>query len=224
MNNPPYKGPDWKCGQEASIRVMHLALAAILLQQVTAPPAALLDLLRIHLRRIVPTIRYAIAQDNNHGTSEAAALFIGGSWLRAHGEPDAVTWMRLGRKWLENRAKHLIGEDGSFSQYSLNYHRVMLDTFSLAELWRRQLSLVEFSARWYSRASAATHWLHAFIDPATGDGPNLGANDGARLLPLTQTDYRDYRPAVQLAMALFTDTNAYPGNQECSRPLLWLGL
>ncbi|MEN1395660.1 heparinase, partial [Pseudomonas aeruginosa] len=94
---------------------MHLALAAILLQQVTAPPAALLDLLRIHLRRIVPTIRYAIAQDNNHGTSEAAALFIGGSWLRAHGEPDAVTWMRLGRKWLENRAKHLIGEDGSFS-------------------------------------------------------------------------------------------------------------
>ncbi|MHC9139334.1 heparinase II/III family protein [Pseudomonas aeruginosa] len=224
MNNPPYKGPNWKCGQEASIRVMHLALAAILLQQVAAPPAALLDLLRIHLRRIVPTIRYAIAQDNNHGTSEAAALFIGGSWLRAHGEPDAVTWMRLGRKWLENRAKHLIGEDGSFSQYSLNYHRVMLDTFSLAELWRRQLSLVAFSARWYSRASAATHWLHAFIDPATGDGPNLGANDGARLLPLTQTDYRDYRPAVQLAMALFTDTNAYPGNQECSRPLLWLGL
>ncbi|MDP5787896.1 hypothetical protein P3829_28240 [Pseudomonas aeruginosa] len=47
MNNPPYKGPNWKCGQEASIRVMHLALAAILLQQVTAPPAALLDLLRI---------------------------------------------------------------------------------------------------------------------------------------------------------------------------------
>ncbi|MFI3246855.1 MAG: heparinase, partial [Ferrimonas sp.] len=32
--NPPYLGPNWKCGQEASIRVMHLAFTAKLLNQV----------------------------------------------------------------------------------------------------------------------------------------------------------------------------------------------
>ena len=31
-HNPAYYGVNWKCGQEASIRVMHLAFAALLLQ------------------------------------------------------------------------------------------------------------------------------------------------------------------------------------------------
>ena len=75
-----------------------------------------------HLRRIAPTIRYAIAQDNNHGTSEAAALFIGGTWLALLGEPAGRRWAVRGRRWLEDRAGRLIGVDGSFSQYSLNYH------------------------------------------------------------------------------------------------------
>ena len=44
-----------------------------------------MELVYIHLKRIESTISYAIAQDNNHGTSEAAALFIGGSWLLANG-------------------------------------------------------------------------------------------------------------------------------------------
>ena len=40
-----------------------------------------------HLQRIAATKRYAQAQDNNHLTSEAAALFIGGSWLDASAGP-----------------------------------------------------------------------------------------------------------------------------------------
>ena len=31
--NPPYLGPNWKCGQETSIRVMHLAMASLILGQ-----------------------------------------------------------------------------------------------------------------------------------------------------------------------------------------------
>ena len=85
--NPPYKGPNWKCGQEASIRVMHLAMAALMLGQVRNAAPGLLDLVRLHLQRIAPTVQYAMAQDNNHGTSEAAALFMGGSWLAALGLP-----------------------------------------------------------------------------------------------------------------------------------------
>ncbi|OIP14929.1 MAG: heparinase [Comamonadaceae bacterium CG2_30_59_20] len=206
-HNPPYCGPNWKCGQEASMRVMHLAMAAMILGQVQQPSAGLRDLVRLHLMRIAPTVQYAMAQDNNHGISEAAALFMGGSWLAALGVAEGAQWAHTGRRWLENRAARLIGPQGSFSQYSLNYHRVMLDTFCMAEVWRKHLDLPAFSALWQARALAATQWLQHMVNPINGDGPNLGANDGARLLQLTDTAYRDHRPSVQLAMALFAGTN-----------------
>jgi hypothetical protein len=222
--NPPYCGPNWKCGQEASIRVMHLAMAAMILGQVQQPVPALSDLVRLHLQRIAPTVQYAMAQDNNHGTSEAAALYIGGGWLAALGVTEGVRWQQIGRRWLENRAARLIGPDGSFSQYSLNYHRVMLDTFCMAEVWRRHMALPAFSKLWCERALAATQWLHHIVNPFNGDGPNLGANDGARLLQLTDSAYRDYRPSVQLAMALFADQRAYAQDGRWNHLWHWLGV
>lgn len=222
--NPPYNGPNWKCGQEASIRVMHLAIAARLLGQASDSAIGLLDLIELHLKRIAPTVLYAMAQDNNHGTSEAAALFIGGSWLEVNGRATGLKFSRSGRKWLENRARRLIAKDGSFSQHSLNYHRVMLDTISMAELWRRQLALPSFSHTFYTRAAAASEWLRYITQVYDGDGPNLGANDGARLFPLTDTDYRDYRPSIQLASVLFHSARAYPSEGDWNQPLYWLGL
>ncbi len=221
-NNPPYKGPNWKCGQEASIRVMHLAMAALMLGKVRTTEPGLRELVRLHLQRIAPTVKYAMAQDNNHGTSEAAALFMGGSWLVALGVPEGERWARSGRRWLEDRAARLIGLHGSFSQYSLNYHRVMLDTFCMAEVWRRHLELPAFSVRWQSRALAAAEWLRHMVNPVNGDGPNVGANDGARLLQLTDTSYRDHRPSVALAMALFAEQRPYaePGPWEHALQLL----
>jgi len=224
QHNSPYHGPNWKCGQEASIRLMHLAMSAVLLDQQRQPLPGLVALIELHLKRIEPTIRYAMAQDNNHGTSEAAALFIGGSWLLKNNHPEGERYYRAGRKWLENRAARLIERDGSFSQYSVNYHRVMLDTFSMVEVWRQKLDLPAFSAGFQAKARAAANWLYCFVDWATGDAPNIGANDGARLLPLTDTDYRDYRPSVQLAMALFLGQRAYPEAGVWDLPLQWLDL
>jgi hypothetical protein len=223
-HNPPYKGPNWKCGQEASIRVMHLAMTALILGQVRSAAPGLRDLICLHLQRIAPTVQYAMAQDNNHGTSEAAALLIGGSWLESLGKPEGTHWARTGRCWLENRATRLIGLQGGFSQYSLNYHRVMLDTFCMAEVWRRHLGLPAFSARWQERALAATQWLHHMVNPFNGDGPNVGANDGARLLQLTDTPYRDHRPSIQLAMALFGGQRAYAQAGPWDHALEWLGV
>lgn len=225
--NPPYVGVNWKCGQEASIRVIHLVMAAHLLGQTQDPCPELLALIRIHLSRIAPTVQYAIAQDNNHGTSEAAALFIGGSWLlqgaiNVQSAREAKRWMKQGRKWLENRARRLIEPDGSFSQYSLNYHRLMLDTYAIAELWRRSLGLPEFSSVLVGRLQAATAWLGNMLSPDGSDAPNLGANDGARLLPLSETDYRDVRPSVQLASVLFSGFRAYETSGVWDDALQWL--
>lgn len=221
-HNPPYRGPNWKCGQEASIRVMHLVAAAWVLGQDQRPEPGLVNLIRAHVQRIAPTISYAMGQQNNHGTSEAAAMFIGGSFLVGH-DTRAYRWARSGRRWLEERAATLIATDGSFSQYSVTYHRVMLDTFALAEAWRRHRNLPRFSARLMERMAAATDWLWTMTDTETGDAPNIGANDGARLLQLTSADDRDFRPSVQLAAALFRGVDAF-GPGSWNRPLSWLGV
>lgn len=225
--NPPYKGVNWKCGQEASIRVMHLICAAKILGSLAKPTDGFVQVIALHLQRIAPTMSYAVAQDNNHGTSEAAALFVGGEFLSTHNDPDGAKWATKGRKWLENRAKRLIGTDGSFSQYSVNYHRMMLDTLSFSETVRQWFSLEPFSRVFYDRARAATNWLAAMIDPKSGDVPNLGANDGARLFPLTETDYRDYRPSLIWAYKVFSNSSPlknFENAHECTAILTWLGL
>ncbi|MFN4288527.1 MAG: alginate lyase family protein [Brevundimonas sp.] len=220
--NPPYLGPNWKCGQEASVRVMHLVLAAMVLRQDHVPTPALRTQIANHLARIAPTISYAIGQQNNHGTSEAAALFMGGSFLIGH-DARANGWMDTGRRWLEERARTLIAGDGSFSQYSMNYHRVMLDSYALAESWRRRRDLQPFSDTLNARLCAATRWLHAMTSAESGDAPNTGANDGARLMPLIEGDYRDHRASVQLAAALFCGARAY-GPGPWDDLLAWLGV
>lgn len=203
-NNPVNQGINWKCGQEASIRVMHLCLAAFLLGQHKRLNDALVIMLTQHLNRISPTVLYAMAQDNNHGTSEAVALYIGGLILEHNAtDKQALKWKKQGRFWIENRIKRLIAKDGSFSQHSVNYHRLMLDSMSLAEIFRIEWGEMSLSTLALERLAAATEWLNVFVDPVTGDVPNIGANDGARIIPLTNTDYRDYRPSARLASALF---------------------
>ena len=220
--NPSYLGPNWKCGQEASIRVMHIITALIGLEKLNSINLNILGLLEAHLKRIAPTLSYAIAQDNNHGTSEAVALYIGGAVLnKMTPSKRYLEWQCLGEKWLANRACKLIMKDGGFSQYSVNYHRVMLDSYCLAEIVRRQLQLAPFPKRVYQRLTRATDWLY-ILTQENGDAPNLGANDGAKLLPIGESDYRDFRPTVQLASTLFNHHSYYEAVESYDETLNFL--
>ncbi len=222
INNPPYFGYNWKCAQEASIRVINIACAAYILEQHKTPSQGIIELVKMHLKRIAPTLRYSISQNNNHGTSEAAALFIGGSLLYRSGYNKGKKWMLQGRSLLEERAIKLIEKDGSFSQYSTNYHRLMLDTYSFAELWRKEFKLEDFSKDLKERLISATLWIHNFVDISSGYVPNIGANDGARLLQLTDSSYKDFRPSVQLAAVLFLNKAAFADTGYHKLHLEWL--
>ena len=228
QKNPVNTGPNWKCGQEASIRVFNLLLAARILRQWRRPCPALAEFIFRHLERIHGNIRYAIAQDNNHGTSEAAALFVAGTWLSRVSGDGAVArkgafYARRGRKWLENRVERLVEADGSFSQHSVTYHRVLLDTLIFVEHWRRQLDAAAFSDVFYARAAAALDWMAAMTDPASGGAPNLGSNDGAMLLHMHGCDYRDFRPTLQAAGALLRGRKIFAAG-PWDEPLFWLGI
>jgi hypothetical protein len=229
-HNPPFLGPNWKCGQESTIRMLQTLLAASLLGQdgvgSDEPPSeALKAFVEIHTKRVAATIQYALAQDNNHSISEASGLFIAGAWLARHDDaarrPKA--WHERGRLQLERLATRLFAEDGSFSQYSLTYHRFVIDMLSQVEWWRRRLGLPAFSETYTMRVRAGVRWLHDLTDPISGDAPNIGSNDGARLFVLCDTDYRDFRPSVQLAMKLFEDQVPYPEGKH-DQQLIGLGL
>ena len=214
-HNSPYKGPNWKCGQESSLRVLHLIVAQYILGKATP---AFRTLIKLHMARIAPTVSYATAQNNNHGTSEAAALFIGGNFI---GDKKIEN---MGRELLENRVAHLVGEDGSFAQYSVVYHRIMLDALSLSEWWRARHGLPKFSGALKDKMGAASDWLYRLTDASHGNAPNIGANDGAQILRLTDAPYRDFRPSIALSQALWHGRRAYPNCAECERQLAWLDL
>jgi hypothetical protein len=221
--NPVNSGLQWKCGQETGLRLMQTLLVADLLERWgdVSPTPAFSDFVRQHAARIEPTMLYAVAQDNNHGVSEAAALYLAGLFLGRHGDADrGGHYAALGRRWFEERVARLVMTDGSFSQHSINYHRMMLDTCSLAETTRRACGEAVFSSTTVSRLAAATGWLAALTDTPSGDAPNLGANDGGRLFVLDGSAYRDFRPSVRWAARLFLDS-ASPMPDE---RLAWLGL
>lgn len=223
--NPLNTGPNWKCGQEASIRLFNLINASMILSQSEKPLKALSDLIYLHLQRISLNILYGIVQNNNHGTSEATALFVGGNWLLrlGTGYSKAKHFANKGRFWLENRIKKLIGEDGSFSQHSTTYHRVLIDTLIYAEYWRRNLELPAFSPAFYAKARLAISWLGTLTDELSGDCPNLGSNDGAMFLNMHSCNYREFRPSLQTANVIFNGMKCFT-NGPWDEPLYWFNL
>jgi hypothetical protein len=221
-NNMPQTGPNWICAQETSIRLIQILLCAHILNQ-NKPLPALIDFVKVHCERIALTRHYANAQQNNHAISEAAGLFIGGMWLNAYSQESekATKWQNDGYRDLEWLIQSLIFDDGSFAQHSLNYHRVLISTINMIEYFRQFFKAPLFSSQYYHKIYSAIFWIQQMVNPATGNGPNLGANDGARVYALSETSYTDYRPEIQLASCLFLKKRLYQSG-DCDEPIHWL--
>jgi hypothetical protein len=225
-SNPANMGPNWRCGQEASLRCFNLLLAHLILDEGLS--SSLESFLYAHLERINSNFRYALIQDNNHGTSEAVGLYVIGMFLE-HYSKDAEIKLRAGELkkkgecYIEKLASRLIMRDGSFSQHSVNYHRVMLDTFSIAETFQREFNEPEFSELTLGKIRLAINWLNQLVLSDDGRVPNLGANDGAMINFLHGCDYRDFRPSIQLASALFKEYVPFDEGEH-DEILFWLNL
>jgi hypothetical protein len=219
-SNPPNLGPHWMNGQEVAIRLMALVWAGQVFETAAASSAErrarLAGAVAAHASRIPPTLVYARAQNNNHLITEAAGLYTAGLALPEH--PDALNWRALGWRWLNWAFRNQISGYGEYIQHSTNYHRVMLDT----ALWVNTIKADEWPRLTLQSLGRATHWLFSMLDPASGRTPNLGANDGALILPLAATTFNDFRPTVQAAARAFLRFQMPAGAWD-EMPL-WLGL
>ncbi len=66
------------------------------------------------------------------------------------------------------------------------------------------------------------HWLLSLLDPDSGRTPNLGANDGAYIFPLTICPFYDYRPVLNAAVRTFLDCDFPRGIWD--EMSFWFGL
>lgn len=217
--NPVNCGPNWASGQEVALRLIPwLAAAQVFANSAETTPQRrqlLADVLWQHTLRIPPTLAYARSQNNNHYLSEALGLMLGGYAF------NQKNWLKQGFNAFQDGLLHQIREDGTYSQHSNNYHRMMLHLALL--FWRIcQLNGLQPSSRVNNRLASATQWLAAQVDAASGQVPNLGHNDGSNLLPFGSQKYADYHPSLQAASLAFCQTPVFKSGawDELSH---WLG-
>ena len=212
--NPPFRGPNWACGQEAGLRVLQLALAHALLGG-GPPRAGMVALLRLHARRIEATRAYAVAQDNNHAISEPAGLLACG-WML---EDVALSARALAA--LDRAVLRLVAPDGGFAQVSTGYHRLLLDVLAVLEWLRRQHGAPPLPPELVARAGAAARWLLRLVEPSTGAMPRLGHQDGSAFADLSLCGPADARGSAERAARLLAGASAgWAEDPGCA----WLGL
>lgn len=221
-HNPPQLGPNWKCGQETSLRVMAWCFGMYGFLHAAASSATrvatLAQMVAVSGQRIAANLSYALSQRNNHGISEGLGLWtIGALFPELRG---AAEWRAKGRDVLEALGRELIYDDGAFIQHSLNYHRLMAHDY----IWAIGLGDClhdPLSDELRAQVGRAAELLYQLQDESSGLVPNYGHNDGALVLPLDNCDYSDFRPVIQATRYLATGKRTYgPGAWDES--LLWM--
>lgn len=205
--NPPNLGPHWSSAQEVALRLVSLAFCYSLVAEAKATTTERLALLGqniiMHAERIVPTLDYAQAQNNNHLLSEALGLCTAAAMLPEH--PRATKWMDVGSKYFFEGIESQIHDDGSYMQHSTNYHRLMLQL----GLWATKV-IEDVPQNVLDKLSKTADWLLKLLDKESGQVPNLGPNDGAYILPLSVLPFGDFRPVLQAVSLAFLGEPALP--------------
>ncbi len=221
-HNPPQRGPHWKCGQETSLRLLAwcFGLYAFRRSPSTTPErlAQLTHWIAAQAERVERNLAFALSTRGNHAISEAFGLWLVGTLfpeLRA-----AERYRKRGRALLEQEAGRHLFDDGTYSMYSLNYHRFVLHVYILA-LRLGELNGERFSESLYRSIARSVDFLSHLIEPDTGQMPVYGSNDGARVCPLDGCDFTDYRPTLQIGYFL-TQRRRRFGPGPWDEALFWL--
>jgi hypothetical protein len=213
--NPPYLGPNWSSSQEVALRgITWILVLPTFVNSKSSTPFRMKSLIRSLWEdgfRIPPTLAYAKSQNNNHLLSEALGLFMVGSLFSSQSQA-ARGWVKTGSRLFEKALLDQIDPDGTYSQHSANYHRLMLQ---LALIYYCQKSAMgsNISPKILQRLALATRWLVAQLDFSSGTIPNLGHNDGSLFLAFGADNSRDYRPTIQAASLAFLGEPSLPAGK-----------
>src|SRR5690606_12177276 len=196
--NPINRGPNWRCSQEISLRIFNWCFALYYYQDSPALTEhrwqRIQQVIYASLHHVYHHIDFSrIAVRNNHAITET--LFLALSDIMFPFIPETKKWAKDGLHWFEEEIDYQIYDDGTFLQFSMNYHRVVVQLLSLAiSVFEKNQRL--FSPHVYGKAHKSLNFLYQCMQDENGKLPNYGSNDGALFFPWTDTDYRDYRPQL----------------------------
>ena len=185
--NPINQGPNYKCSQEISLRVLNWTFAlyfykdsSYLNEEVFQK---IMHSIYWQIHHVYNNIHFSrISVRNNHAITETLMLYLSGKLFPFF--PNVNKWMLKGKKWFEKEIEYQIYEDGTFLQFSMNYHRVVVQLLT----WGIQLAKLNndnFDKVVYERAKKTLNFLDASTDVISGELPNYGSNDGALFFKLT---------------------------------------
>lgn len=209
--NPVNQGPNWRCSQETSLRIFNWCYALAYYKNSPALTESkwnkIQHVIYWSLHHVYHHIDFSrIAVRNNHAITET--LFLALSHILFPFIPETKKWSKKGKKWFEQEIDYQIYEDGTFIQFSMNYHRVVIQLMSLA-ISVSEKNKQRFSDIFYKKAYKSLNFLYQCTMDENGQLPNYGSNDGAWFFPWSDTDYRDYRPQLNTLHYQLTGQNLY---------------
>lgn len=215
--NPINQGPNWRCSQEISLRIFNWCYALYYYQNSDALTEErwqkIHQIIYASLHHVYHHINFSrIAVRNNHAITET--LFLTLSNILFPFIPQTKRWSKEGLKWFEQEIDYQIYRDGTFLQFSMNYHRVVIQLLSFGfSLYEKNDQ--QFSSFVYEKAYKSLNFLYQCMQDENGWLPNYGSNDGALFFPLSDTDYRDYRPQLNTLHKLLTGNYLFTASNIC---------
>lgn len=216
-------GPNYKCSQETSLRVLNWLFAVNFYKNSVALTEdrwnKIIESVYWQFDHVYQNIDFSrICVRNNHAITETLTLYLAG--LLFPEMPGAAKWKRDGKRWFEEEIEYQFEPDGSYLQQSMNYQRVVTQLLTLG------IALAEkngerFNDIVYQRANANLNFLFQLQDEKSGKLPNYGSNDGALFFPLNDADYRDYRPQLDALHYVLTGKRLYAEEHEDAG---WFGI
>lgn len=209
--NPINSGPNYKCSQEISLRVLNWTYALHYYRnspQLTEELfQSIMHAIYWQLKHVYSNINFSrIAVRNNHAITECLTLYLAGLFHPFF--PEAALWKKKGKAWFEEEILYQVYPDGTFLQFSMNYHRVVIQLFTWA-FKSADFFKERFSDEVYKRAYQSIVFLHSCQDNTSGWLPNYGNNDGALFFKYNSCDFRDYRPQLNALHFLLTGKKLY---------------
>ncbi len=207
-NNPINCGPNYRCSQEMSLRVLNWVFALYYYRNSPHLTDEVFNemqhVIYWHMHHVYDNIDFSrIAVRNNHAITETLTLYLAGIFFPTM--PGADVWKKKGKAWFEKEIAYQVYEDGTYLQFSMNYHRVVVQLLT----WGIALSEKNgerFGDVVYDRAQKSMEFLRTCMVEENGWLPNYGANDGALFFKLSNSHFRDYRPQLEaLASVLGMD-------------------
>jgi hypothetical protein len=214
--NPINQGPNYKCSQEISLRLFNWLYAIHFYKNSPNLTENLWEKMQHviywQLHHVYHHINFSrIAVRNNHAITETLMLSL--SEIFFPFIPETKLWSETGRKYFEQEIDYQIYNDGAFIQHSMNYHRVLIQLLNIG-ITITQKAKKPFSENVYKKAYKTLNFLYQFVQNENGYLPNYGANDGALFFPLSETQYRDYRPQLNTLHKILTGFDLFDNVNE----------